>query len=243
MSYHLRPACYLLLSSLLSVPPLLSAELPAGLQQTTQSPEAMRELRHQDPQWASVKLHLPDPATATEEQLETVGDVLRARRFPEDAMDYYIYALQKGGNPVVLMNKLGVIQLDLRRTAAARAYFEKAIKLKQKDPIAWNNLGAVEYMDGRFATAISDYSRAIKLDKKSAIFHSNLATAYFEEKKYKDAREQFKMALRIDPEVTHHDGVGGLSAHLVSRRTTPATALRWRDCMRNSATKLISCTI
>jgi tetratricopeptide (TPR) repeat protein len=216
MSYHVRPACFLLLSGLLSVPFPVSAELPNGLQQSAPSSDAMRELRHQDPQWAIVKPHLPDPATASEEQLETVGDVLRARRFPEDAMDYYIYALQRGGNPVVLMNKLGVIQLDLRRTAAARAYFEKAIKLKQKDPVAWNNLGAVEYMDGRFATAISDYTRAIKLDKKSATFHSNLATAYFEEKKYKDAREQFKIALRLDPEVTHHDGIGGLTLHLVS---------------------------
>ena len=216
MSYLVRPACALLISGLLSIPFPLSAELPSGLQQNAQSPEAMRELRHQDPNWAAIKPHLPDPATATEDQLEMVGDVLRARRFPEDAMDYYIYALQHGGDPVVLMNKLGVIQLDLRRVAAARAYFEKAIKLKQKDPVAWNNLGAVEYMDGRFATAISDYSRAIKLDKKSATFHSNLATAYFEEKKYKDAREQYKIALRLDPEVAHHDGVGGMSAHLVS---------------------------
>src|ERR1700678_161309 len=216
MSYQLRPACFLLLSGLLSLPFPLSAELPSGLQQTTPSPDAMRELRHQDPQWAAVKPHLPDPATATAEQLETVGDVLRVRRFPEDAMDYYIYALQRGGNPVVLMNKLGIIQLELRRIATARAYFEKEIKLKQKDPVAWNNLGAVEYMDRRFGTAISDYNRAIKLDKKSATFHSNLATAYFEEKSYKNAREQFKIALRLDPDVAHHDGVSGLTAHMVS---------------------------
>jgi tetratricopeptide (TPR) repeat protein len=215
MSYQLRPACFLLLG-LLSIPSPLSAELPSGLQQTAPSPDAMRELRHQDPQWAAVKPHLPDPATATAEQLETVGDVLRVRRFPEDAMDYYIYALQRGGNPVVLMNKLGIIQLELRRIATARAYFEKAIKLKQKDPVAWNNLGAVEYMDGRFGTAISDYNRAIKLDKKSATFHSNLATAFFEEKNYKSAREQFKIALRLDPDVAHHDGVSGLTAHMVS---------------------------
>lgn len=146
-----------------------------------------------------------------------VGDVLRARRFPEDALDYYTYALRRGGgNEVMLMNKLGVTQLDLRHTSAARAYFERSIKLKQKDAVAWNNLGAVEYIDGRFATAISDYSRAIKLNKGSAIYHSNLATAYFEEKDYKDARKQLKIALQIDPEVTRHDGIGGLTAHMVS---------------------------
>lgn len=218
MSLHLRSSRFLLVVSLLSVSLPLSAELPAGLQQNAPASDAaMRELRHQDPQWQTVKPHLPDPATATEQQLETVGDVLRARRFPEDALDYYTYALRRGGgNEVMLMNKLGVVQLDLRHTSAARAYFERAIKLKNKDAVAWNNLGAVEYIDGRFAKSISDYSRAIKLNKTSAIYHSNLATAYFEQKDYKNARQQFKIALTLDPDVAHRDGAGGLTAHMVS---------------------------
>ncbi len=216
MSPHLRSACYLVLFGLLSSPSTLIAESSSAAQQNTATTEAARELRHKDPQWDLVKLHLPDPATASAEQLEMVADVLRARRFPEDAIDYYTYALRRGGNEVMLMNKLGVTQLDLRHTAAARAYFQRAVKLQKKDAVAWNNLGAVEYMDGHFATAISNYNRAIKLNKTSAIYHSNLATAYFEEKKYKDAREQFKIALRIDPDMAHHDGTGGLTAHMVS---------------------------
>ncbi len=216
MSPHLRTSCLFLLFGLLSTPSPLNAELPYGLQQNGTATDASRELRHQDPQWEVVKPHLPDPVTATAAQLEVVGDVLRARRFPEDALDYYTYALRKGGNEATLMNKIGVTQLDLRHTAAARACFERAIKLKRKDAVAWNNLGAVEYIDGRFATAISDYSRAIKLNKTSAIYHSNLATAYFEEKNYKEARNQFKIALQIDPEMTRHDGVGGLTAHMLS---------------------------
>jgi tetratricopeptide (TPR) repeat protein len=215
MSLPLRPACLLLLAGLLSSSLPSVAELPSGVQKDANS-DAARELRHQDPQWQVVRPHLLDPTTATAEQLEMVGDVLRARRFPEDALDYYVYALRKGGKEVTLMNKLGVTQLDLRHIAVARAYFERAIKLKQKDAVAWNNLGAVEYIDGRFGSAISDYSRAIKLDKKSASFHSNLATALFEEKKYKDAREQFKIALRLDPDMAHHDSTGGLTAHMVS---------------------------
>jgi tetratricopeptide (TPR) repeat protein len=217
MGTTLRSSPLILLFGLLSVPSLSRAEFPAAMQQNPPSDAALRELRHEDPQWQLVKPHLPDPATATEQQLETVGDVLRARRFPDDALDYYTYALRRGGgNEVTLMNKLGVTQLDLRHTAAARAYFERAIKLKKKDAVAWNNLGAVEYIDGRFATAISDYSKAIKLNKTSATYHSNLATAYFEEKNYKGAREQFKIALQLDPDMAHHDSSGGLTAHLLS---------------------------
>ena len=217
---HLRPMSFsFLLAGLLSVPSPTIAELPAGLQQQQSAPstEAMREIRHRDPQWEDVRLHLPDPAIATEEQLETVADVLRARRFPEDALDYYLYALKRGGgNQVMLLNKIGVTQLELRHVDLARAYFQSAIKMQKKDPVAWNNLGAVEYMQGRFGSAISDYSRAIKLNKKSAIYHSNLATALFEEKKYKDARDHFKIALELDPDMAHHDGTGGITAHMLS---------------------------
>jgi tetratricopeptide (TPR) repeat protein len=219
MSPHLRSTFFpLVLFGLLSVPSQSNAELPFGLQQNAQTSDAvMRELRHQDPQWQSVKPHLPDPATATEEQLETVGDVLRARRFPEDALDYYMHALQRGGgNEVTLMNKIGVTELDLRHIATARVYFERAVHLKKKDAVAWNNLGAVEYIDRRFGSAISDYGRAIKLNKTSAIYHSNLATALFEEKNYKGARDQFRIALKLDPDMAHHDGAGGLTAHMLS---------------------------
>src|SRR5258708_1282567 len=220
MSPHLRSSCFFLLFGLLSAPSPLVAELPAGLQQSapnTNNAEAVRALRHQDPQWENVRLHLPDPASATEDQLETAADVFRGRGFGEDALDYYLSALKRGGgNQVMLMNKIGVTQLELRHTAAARAYFQRAIQLQKKDPVAWNNLGAVEYMDGRFATAISDYSRAIKLNKTSAIYHSNLATALFEEKRYKDARAHYKIALELDPDMAHHDGTGGLTAHMLS---------------------------
>ena len=56
------------------------------------------ELEHQSPDWAAIEKHLPDPATASAKQLEMQGDILRARRFPEDALDYYGYALRRGAN-------------------------------------------------------------------------------------------------------------------------------------------------
>ena len=85
MSPHLRPTTWFsfLLFGLLSAPSPLIAELPYGLQQNAPNTDAMRELRHQDPQWETVKPHLPNPAISTEEQLETVGDVLRARHITD----------------------------------------------------------------------------------------------------------------------------------------------------------------
>ena len=202
------------------------AGMPSCPQVATDAPstsEATRALRHQDPEWQMVKPHLPDPATASPEKLEMAGDVLRARRFPEDALDYYNFALQKGSSKdkdTGLFNKLGVTELEMRNTVAARIYFQRVVRLKRKDAQGWNNLGAVECLDGNYGKAISDYGRAIKLDKtptkSSAAYHSNLGTAYMEVKDYTSARKQYEIALGLDPEMYEHNGGMGLTARMLS---------------------------
>lgn len=211
MSTQLRSFCLVVLFSL----SIVGARL--GAQQKALSPEAMRQMEHQDPQWAVIASHLPDPATASAEKLEMTADVLRARRFPEDALDYYMYALKRGGKEADLMNKIGVTELELWHTSLARAYFQRVVKLKKKSASGWNNLGAVEYLDRRFSSAISDYSRAIKLDKKTATYHSNLGTVYLEQKDFSAARREFETALALDPELFEHRGAaGGVTAHMLS---------------------------
>jgi tetratricopeptide (TPR) repeat protein len=164
-----------------------------------------------------IEPHLPDPATATVQTLETQGDILRARRFPEDALSYYQYAMAKGGNPSKLMNKMGLTQLELRNVVLARAYFQRVVKISKKDPEAWNNLGAVEYMDGASASAISDYKKAIKFDKHSAVYHANLATAYFERKDFDSARKEIALAMKLDPEIfERRSNEAGIAAHVLS---------------------------
>jgi len=214
MSMQLRSACLLL---------VFSTFLPAtgnGEQKSVPSSETIRELRHEDPQWLLVQPHLPSPVTATPQVLEMAGDVLRARRFPEDALEYYNYALQKGGQEGPLMNKLGVTELEMHNTVAARIYFQRLVRLLRKDAQGWNNLGAVECLDGNYGRAISDYNRAIKLDKTrdkaSAAYHSNLGAALIEEKDFKGARQQYEIALRLDPEMADHSGGMGMTARMLS---------------------------
>lgn len=209
MSTQLRSFCWILLLSLLVVGARLNA------QRGSLNPEETRQLAHQDPQWPTVQAHLPDPVTASAEKLEMAGDVLRARRFPEDALDYYMYALQRGGKEVPLWNKMGVTELELRHPAKARGYFHLVVKAKKKSAEGWNNLGAVEYLDGHFGSAISNYKRAIKLDKKAATYHSNLATAYLSDKNFNNARKEFGIALALDPQMFERRGTAGVTAHLL----------------------------
>ena len=193
--------------------------LPLSAQQTARAADQAaidRTVRHATVEWATLAPHMPDPATGTVASLEMAADVLRARRMPEDALDYYTYALQRGGNAARLHNLIGVTQLQLHQPEQARASFRKALLLDRKDAEAWNNLGAAEYLLTNFQAAISDYRRAVKVDKKVAVFHSNLGTAYFERSDYESARKQFETAVKLDPGVFDRVGWGGVQAHVLS---------------------------
>ncbi len=202
-----RPAILLLLSTVLA---------SSALRAQAPDPAAETTLRHQSPQWLAIQPHLPDPETATSLQLQTAADVLRARRLPEDALDFYHFALARGGEMPVLMNRIGVTELELRRPAAAVVAFRHVLALDNRNAEAWNNLGASEYMMGDFKSALSDYRRAVKLDKHAAVFHSNLGTALFERQDYEAARVQFAAAVKLDPLVFQHSGWAGVQAHVLS---------------------------
>ena len=192
---------------------ILAVQVPG---QKPLSHEEARALDHQNPAWESVRNHLPDPQVATAAKLESAADVLRARRFLEDAIDYYNFAIQRGGEQAHLLNKMGVTQLELRNVGQARIYFQRVVKLQKKNPEGWNNLGAIEYLTGRYGNAISNYKRAIKLDKNSATYHSNLGTAYFDKKEYEAARKEYDTALKLDPEMLSHHGTVGVTTRMLS---------------------------
>ena len=177
---------------------------------------AERAALHRSSEWAVIEPHLPDPSTAAPAQLETAGDVLRARRFPEDALDYYGYAMARGGNISELLNKMGVIRIELRQIDLAREMFQRTVRVQKRNASAWNNLGVTEYSDQNFRAAVSDYRKASKIDKSSAVFHSNLGMAYFEMKDMDSARREFAIALQLDPRIMGGTADnGGNTAHVV----------------------------
>jgi tetratricopeptide (TPR) repeat protein len=112
---------------------------------------------------------------------------------------------------------MGLVDLELRNTVLARAYFKRVTKLAKKDPEAWNNLGAVDFLNGDPSGAISAYKKAIKLNKHEAVFHANLATAYFDRKDYESARREIGLAMSLDPGIFDRRTTGGgVTAHVLS---------------------------
>ena len=180
------------------------------------TPVSLRELAHQSPDWKLIQPHLPNPATASAAMLEMQADLLRVRRFPDDALDFYNYALQRGGDPSTLFNKIGVTEMELGNASVARAYFGRVLKLRKKDPQAWNNMGAVEFMNHNYGGAIICYKRAIKLNKKFAVSHSNLGLAYIEQKDFASAKDELTLALKLDPHIFEQNSAAGVSLHTMS---------------------------
>jgi len=201
--------------SLLSLA-ILTGTMALRAQEPATNPAVARALRHATAEWDMIAPHLPDPATATPDKLAQAADVLRARRYQEDALDYYRYALQRGGDESKLQNDVGVTLLELNRPIEARIAFKRAVQVKPKYAQGWNNLGAAEYVAGNPKAALVDYLRAVKFNKKEAVFHANLGTAYFELKDYESARSQFEKAMQLDNGVFQSGGWAGVEAHVLS---------------------------
>jgi tetratricopeptide (TPR) repeat protein len=212
------PTRLLSVLSLLAFSITLSGQtgIPVSAQGPDAAEDAARSIAHSTAEWKLVEAHLPNPATASVADLETQGDLLRIRRFPEDALDYYGYALKHGGERGSLLNKIGVTQLEMGNETIARAYFQQAVKVKRGDPQSWNNLGAVQFMDHDFAAAIRSYRHAIKLNKKSAISHSNLGIAYIEAKDISSAKSELTLALKLDPDIFQRTVSNGASLHMIT---------------------------
>ncbi len=187
------------------------AQLASPLQAKTSPQMTEQEMLHQSPDWALIAPHLPDPATASAAALELEGDVLHARRFPEDALDYYQYAMKRGGDTVTLLNKMGVVRLDMHQTQLARALFQQCVRMAKHDSQAWNNLGAADYSLGRYQTAILEYQHAVHLNRENAVYRANLGMAFFAQNDMESARDQFAIAVRLDPHVMYADSDGGMT--------------------------------
>ncbi len=205
------PTTFILSLGLCLFPPFLVAQ-----EFDNSSSQYAGDRRHDDPQWLSVQQHLPNLATAPPATLEQEGDLLRVRRFPEDALQYYAAAVKRGGCTADLMNKIGLLQLELRNVLMAQGYFRQAIRVDRTNGQGWNNLAATEYLERNYGAAVSDYKRAVKLSKTNAIFHANLSTAYFETKNYKGGRREADEALRLDPLVFQRSSGSGMAAHVLT---------------------------
>ena len=186
----------------------------AGAQ--TAVPAEASGVLHSSEEWESIAAHLPDPAISDAKTLEITADTLRARRYPSEAVRFYSAALQRGGDPVSLMKKMGIACLEMQQIGLARTYFQQAVRINKGDAGSWNNLGASEFILRNTGASIRDYRRAVKLDTKSASYHANLALAYFAAHNAKAARSELAKGFALDPDLLHRNSRAGYTAQVLA---------------------------
>lgn len=157
----------------------------------------------------------PNPAASAAE-LESQGDALRRQKGYEEAGQFYEAAIAKNSRRAALLNKLGIVDLQLHQLGAARRHLEQAIKLDSQYAEAHNNLGVAFYLDHNYKKAIREFEKALKLDETSASFHSNLGNAWFSRKNADKAMAEYRRAIELDPDVLVRSATGGMSAQVLS---------------------------
>ncbi len=137
---------------------------------------------------------------------EEHGDLYMARKMYREAVEAYREGPKK--SPII-DNKIGIAYHQLGDFAAARRYYEQAIKLDKKYADAINNLGTVYYAEKKYRSAISRYKKAIDDKPGTASFWSNLGTAYYSRGKFEEMTKAYAKALEYDPEIFEHRGTVG----------------------------------
>jgi tetratricopeptide (TPR) repeat protein len=163
------------------------------------------------PGQGSVKM---DAMTVAE--LEKAGDLARAQKNYELAIQYFETALRKDRKNAVIYNKLGLAELKQNDLAGARLNFEKATKRNSKYAEAVNNIGAVEYMRKNYGSAAKYFKKAAALDETHATYHVNLGAAWFSQKKMDRAIAEYTRAMELDPEVFRQESRAGIAAQISS---------------------------
>lgn len=157
----------------------------------------------------------PPSESATAQELEEQGDVLRSHKAYLDSIDYYRAGMKKADS-ATLHNKVGISYFQLYRDREAKKEYLEALKLDRNYAEVYNNLGALYYRGQRYGPAVREYRKAIHINESNASFHSNLGTAYFSQKDFSRATHEYLRAMELDPNVFEHQASGGVSIRMVS---------------------------
>jgi tetratricopeptide (TPR) repeat protein len=158
----------------------------------------------------------PPPASATAAELERIGGELQVDKNYLDAIDYYQAALVKDPHNAILMNKVGISQLQLHRYKDAEKSLQRSIRADKAYANAYANLGVVYYLEKNYGKSIRYYDKAILLDNSEAVFYNDRAASLFAKKEFEKASADYATAMKLDPDIFERNGRGGPEAQLPS---------------------------
>ncbi len=144
-----------------------------------------------------------------------VGFALYEQGKSDEALSYYLKALELDPGYADVCYNLGVLYMDNGLLDKAIVYYRKSIVLKEDFTEAFNNIGATLARQGAFEEAISYYRKAILIEPDFANAHFNLGYALSKRGRAEEAVVHYSAAIRYNP--GYGDAYNNLGIILVSR--------------------------
>ena len=144
---------------------------------------------------------------------EQKGDQARVRNNNLEAVYYYRSALHMNSQNSVLLNKLGVAELQSGDRGAARKHLNQAVKYDPHNVPAWNNLGVLACIERKYSAAVRDLKNALALQETNASAHLNMAEAWFGLGEVDRAMTEYTRALELDADILSSNP-GAVVAHV-----------------------------
>jgi tetratricopeptide (TPR) repeat protein/peroxiredoxin len=134
----------------------------------------------------------------------SLGSVFFQRGYLDPAESSFQQAFREDPSSAEALYGLGSVYLKQKKTAEARASFERAIKLgatyPDTLPNAWNNLGLLATQEGHIAEAIPYFEEALRLNPDHQIALENLGNAYRQQQQWNLAQTTLEHALAVSPD-------------------------------------------
>lgn len=132
---------------------------------------------------------------------ELKGDSARVRNNNLEAIYYYRSALKINSQSSVLLNKVGVAELQTGDRRAAKKHLNQAVKIDPRNVPAWNNLGVLSCIDRRYSAAVRYLKNALALQETNPSAHLNMAEAWLGLGEVDRSMTEYTRALELDADI------------------------------------------
>jgi tetratricopeptide (TPR) repeat protein len=95
-------------------------------------------------------------------------------REPEAAQREFEAAIEADPNYYMALGMLGVLHMQLGRTAQAEEVLERSLKVHSEDKLAHFNLGVIRYQQRNIPQAVRHFREAVRIDPDYAPARENL---------------------------------------------------------------------
>jgi tetratricopeptide (TPR) repeat protein len=103
-----------------------------------------------------------------------LGRIALEMREPEAAQREFEAAIEADPNYYMALGMLGVLHMQLGRTAQAEEVLERSLKVHSEDKLAHFNLGVIRYQQRNIPQAVRHFREAVRIDPDYAPARENL---------------------------------------------------------------------